>query len=240
MKTYLYTIVFRLLDGLASLFYPDHCVMCDRELNQQDKHFCFVCREDLHYTYFELYEGDDTYADQVFWGRLNIEGVYSMLYFEKGNTTQRLLHQIKYSQGRELGKYLGKMMGHKLKESGRFSSVTGVVPVPLHSKKEFQRGYNQSLAIVEGVCEVLGVPIADVLYRVTHDASQTRKSKEERYENVKGKFALKPNVSIDHQHLLIIDDVLTTGATLEFVSRALLDSSATVKVQIATLAIAYS
>lgn len=239
MKSHLYRVTSQLLEGLAALFYPEHCVICDKELNQQNNHFCFACRENLHYTYFELYE-DDTYADQLFWGRVYIERAYAMLYFEKGNSTQKLLHQIKYSQGRELGKYLGKMMGQKLKASGKFSSITGIVPVPLHSKKEFQRGYNQSLAIVEGVSEELGVPILDILYRRTHDESQTRKSKEERYENVKGKFALKPNVDIHNENLLVVDDVLTTGSTLEFVTKALLNSSHTARVQIATLAIAYS
>lgn len=238
MKTSLKTSTAELLDGLVSLFYPYHCVMCRTELSKQDEYFCFACREELHYTYFEKYE-DYTFADQVFWGRINIENVYSMLYFEKGNTTQNILHKIKYNEGREIGAYMGELMGEKMKGNEIFSQIDGIVPVPLHSKKEFKRGYNQSLAIAEGLSKSLGAPIVDILYRVSHDESQTRKSKEERHENVKGKFALKPGVSVDNQHYLIVDDVLTTGSTLEFVTRAVLNSSDAVKVSLATLAIAY-
>src|SRR5690554_7300292 len=135
---------------------------------------------------------------------------------------------------------MGKMIGERLKNHPKYTNIDALVPIPVHSKKEFSRGYNQSLLIAKGMSETLEIPIVDALYRKTHDESQTRKSKEERYRNVKGKFALKPNVDIHNENLLVVDDVLTTGSTLEFVTKALLNSSHTARVQIATLAIAYS
>lgn len=225
-------------DGLLALIYPYFCVICGKELNQHSDHFCFMCEQELHYTHFEKYE-EYTYADEVFWGRLNIESVYAMLYYEEGSSTRNILHHIKYKEGKELGFYMGEMMAHKLKTSERFKDIDALIPIPVHSKKEFSRGYNQSLLIVQGMQEVLGIPIVEALYRKTHDKSQTKKSKEERYRNVKGKFALKENGLQGCNHVLIVDDVLTTGSTLEFATRAIYESNTTVKVSLGTIAVAH-
>lgn len=225
------------LDGFLNLIYPEHCDICYRELTSQDKNICFICKADLHYTYFEKYK-ESTKAQEVFWGRLNLEDVYSLLYYEKGNSTQRILHHIKYRNGRNLGIFMGEIVGKKLLEIKSFQTVDAIVPIPLHSKKEFQRGYNQSLLIAQGVQKSFQVPIIDALYRTKNDESQTRKSKEERYENVKGKFALKEDKLKNNRHVLVVDDVLTTGATLEFASRAIMEEQKNIKVSIATIAIA--
>src|SRR5690554_2489887 len=191
------------LEGFFSLIYPEFCVICDKDLNNQAQHFCFDCEQNLQYTYFEKYT-DSSVADEIFWGRLNIENVYALLYYEQGNSTKEILHTIKYREGRELGLFMGKVIGRKLKEHPQFKTIDALVPIPVHSKKKFIRGYNQSLLIAEGISDVLEIPVVDVLYRKTHDQSQTRKSKDERYENVKGKFALRAN-SLDHfQHVMIV------------------------------------
>lgn len=223
-------------DGIYSLLYPCYCIICNKELNVQNEHFCFSCEHDLHFTFFEKYE-DYTLADEIFWGRLNIENVYSLLYFEDQNSTKEILHTIKYREGKDLGRQMGRMMGQRLKDHPKYKDIDALVPIPVHSKKEFSRGYNQSLLIAEGMSEILEIPILDALYRTTHDESQTKKSKEERYENVKGKFALKKEGLKSHRHVLIVDDVLTTGSTLEFASRAVM-SRGEVKVSLATVAVA--
>ncbi|WP_107038964.1 ComF family protein [Brumimicrobium mesophilum] len=225
-------------DGLMALIYPYFCVVCGEELNQKSEHFCFSCEEDLHFTYFEKYD-DYSIADQVFWGRLKIENVYSLLYYEGPTSTREILHDIKYNEGTDLAHFMGRMMGNRLKSHPKYADINAIVPIPIHSKKEFSRGYNQSLLIANGVSEELGIPVVDALQRKTHDESQTRKSKDERYQNVKGKFALKEKKLQDYNHILIVDDVLTTGSTLEFASRAIFEGGGNVKVSLGTLAVAH-
>jgi ComF family protein len=238
MKDRLIKMANQYFEGMMALVYPNFCVICAQELNQKSEHFCFLCEQDLHYTYFEKY-ADYSFADQVFWGRLQIENVYALLYYEEATSTRNILHHIKYNEGKELAYHMGKMMGRKLKESPRFLGIDALVPIPVHSKKEFSRGYNQSLLIAKGVSEELGIPVIEGLYRKTHDKSQTRKSKEERYKNVEGKFALKKNALGGCKQVLIVDDVLTTGSTLEFASRAVYEGGGNVKVSLGTVAVAH-
>ncbi|HTO37948.1 MAG TPA: phosphoribosyltransferase family protein [Brumimicrobium sp.] len=227
-----------LIHGFLTLFYPHTCLLCVRELNQQDEFMCFSCRSELHFTYFEKYE-EETVADEKFWGKYQIDNVYSLLYFEKGNSTQNILHQIKYKEGKGVGEYMGKLIGERIKDIEKYKSVDAIIPVPIHSKKKFSRGHNQSLIIAKGISQEMTINIADILKRVKNDASQTRKSKEERYENVKGKFAVKKNHTGPFNHVLIVDDVLTTGATLESVARTIRATFPNTKVSLATIAIAH-
>jgi ComF family protein len=238
MKNKLLKFTNQYLEGVMALIFPHFCVVCGHELNQKREHFCFLCEEDLHFTYFEKYP-DYTVADQVFWGRLKIENVYALLYYEEKTSTRKILHNIKYNEGKELAHFMGIMMAKKLKSNPKYADIEVLIPVPIHSKKKFSRGYNQSLLIAQGVSEELGIPILDVLYRKTHDKSQTRKSKDERYKNVKGKFALKKGALIGIKHVMIIDDVLTTGSTLEFASRAIYEGCGDVKVSLGTVAVAH-
>lgn len=238
LKQKFFKTLHQYFDGLVALIYPYFCVVCGDELNQHSEHFCFMCDQELHYTYFEKYEGD-TSAEQVFWGRLKIENVYALLYYEEGTSTRKILHHIKYNEGKELGRFMGRRMGEKLKDNPKFSTLDAVIPIPVHSKKEFLRGYNQSLLIAQGVSEAIGVPVVEALYRKAHDQSQTKKSKEERYKNVKGKFALKENGLKGCRHVLIVDDVLTTGSTLEFASRTIYEGVEDMKVSLGVLAMAH-
>ena len=238
MEVKLLNIAKQYSEGFIALFYPQFCVICNKELNGRQEHFCFLCEQDLHYTYFEKYT-ESSIADELFWGRLKIENVYSLLYYEKRNSTQKILHHIKYHEGKELGHFMGKQIGKKLKLSKKLSSIEALIPIPLHSKKQFLRGYNQSMVIAQGIHEELGIPIVNALYRKTNDESQTKKSKEERYENVKGRFAARPGLLDDYKHVMLVDDVLTTGSTLEFAARAVFDSSENIKLSIGTIAMAH-
>lgn len=237
MKNKLTKIANRYFEGIMALIYPHFCIVCGDELNQKSEHLCFICEQNLHFTYFEKYE-DYTFADQAFWGRLKIENVYSLLFYEDGASTKKILHHIKYNEGTELAHFMGKMMAKKLKTDPKYADIEVLIPIPIHSKKKFSRGYNQSLLIAQGVSEELGIPILDVLYRKTHDKSQTHKNKDERHENVKGKFALRKNALVGIKQALIIDDVLTTGSTLEFAARAVFEDNDKIKVSLGTVAVA--
>lgn len=238
MKQKVYSFFENYLDGLSSLVFPSFCINCKKELNKNRSHFCFLCEDKLNYTYFEKYK-DYSVADQVFWGRLKIENVYALLYYENNSSTKNILHNIKYNEGKDLGRHMGKMMGERLLNSDRFKDIEAIIPIPVHSKKEFSRGYNQSLMIAEGMAESMQLPIVEALYRKSHDKSQTQKNKEERYKNVKGKFAFHENSLNGLKHVMIVDDVLTTGSTLEFATRAIYESENTTKVSLGTIAMAH-
>lgn len=238
MKNRLPKLVGKYYEGLMALIFPHFCIICSNELNQKSENFCFDCEQDLHFTYFEKY-ADYSAADQIFWGRIKVENVYALLYYEEGSSTRKILHHIKYNEGKELAHFMGVMMGKKLKSNPKYADIEVLIPIPIHSKKKFSRGYNQSLLIAQGISEELDIPIVDVMYRKTHDKSQTRKNKDERYKNVKGKFALKKGALQGIKHVLIVDDVLTTGATLEFATRAIYEDGGHVKVSLGTLAVAH-
>ena len=147
------------------------------------------------------------------------------------------MHQLKYKGRKDAGIWLGKQMGISLNKCNRFNEIDIVVPVPLHPAKEFKRGYNQSLMICQGVEKTTGWVVSDVIARTVNTDSQTRKSKFERWQNVDGRFTIKPGADIRNLNALLVDDIVTTGATLEANARALLAGGAK-SVSIATIAVA--
>lgn len=224
--------------GFLSLVYPKECVACGEELHTQSKFLCIKCWDNLDYTFLENYK-EPSFADELFWGRVPIKYVFSLLYFEQGNISQKIVHHIKYKEGKDLGVFIGQLIGERMKCIEKFNTIDALVPIPLHPKKAFIRGYNQSELIVKGIHKVMEIPVVDALFRKTHDSSQTHKSKEERYQNVKEKFAAFPHCFTTQKHVAIVDDVLTTGATLEFASKALLYQYPNLSVSIITIAIAH-
>ena len=225
------------INGLLSLIYPRPCLICQCELPENQTHFCFQCIENLHYTDFEKYI-EPTSADELFWGRVKIQHVYSCLFFEKGNSTQQILHTIKYKEGKELGIYMGEMMGRKIKENDNYASIDALIPIPLHSKKGFIRGYNQSMVITQGLSNVLGIPIIDAVKRKSHHGSQTKKNRFERWDNVKSVFESDAEKLKDYKHVAIVDDVLTTGSTLEAAARSIKNVLPEQDISLLTVAIA--
>jgi ComF family protein len=225
------------INGLLSLIYPRPCLICQSELPENQNYFCFDCFEDLHFTDFEKYE-EATSADELFWGRVKIQHVYSCLFFEKGNSTQQILHAIKYKEGKELGIYMGELIGKRIKENKNYKSIDALIPVPLHSKKGFVRGYNQSMVIAQGLSNILEVPIIDAVKRKSHTVSQTKKNRFERWDNVKSVFVSEADKLKDYKHVAIVDDVLTTGSTLESAARSIKDVKPDQDVSLLTVAIA--
>lgn len=168
-------------------------------------------------------EGDP--VSQIFWGRVPVSGGISLFRFEKGSPYQSLIHDLKYRGNRKAGFYLGRLLGQALKRSV-FSKCDLVLPVPLHPRKLRQRGYNQSELIARAVSEITGIPMAgDIILRRTYKHSQTTMNRQERFENMEKAFSLgKSTLSLQEKKILIIDDIITTGATLEACSKLLLNN----------------
>jgi ComF family protein len=222
------------LADLFGLFFPNVCVACGRTLNRQEEILCTSCLYKLPKTGFHMHA--ENLVAETFWGRVELHSAASFLFFSKKGKVQKLMHVLKYKGRKEVGVYLGRLFGTDLKESPLFNTVEMIVPVPLHPKKQRKRGFNQSVMIARGIGEALGVPVSvDNLIRTAYTSSQTKKSRYDRWQNVKGVFSVQDPELFRNKHLLIVDDVLTTGATMEACVHPLLEIPGT-KVSVATLA----
>ena len=224
------------LDDLVALFYPRLCAGCNSSLVKGEDVLCLNCLADLPRTNYHLYFENPVF--QQFIGRVRIEYATSFCRFDKGGRLQHLLHQLKYKGNRAVGHKLGLIFGYDLIQNAIYSNIDAIMPVPLHPKKEKKRGFNQSVEICKGLSQAMGRPlILGNLVREIHTDSQTRKGRFERWENVSGIFSVKNGATLTGKHLLLVDDVVTTGATLEACCIPLLKIPG-VKVSIATLATA--
>jgi len=203
------------------LIYPEQCEACGNSLIKGENILCTNCLIDMPYTDYPLW--DDNPVAQIFWGRQEIEMATALFYFNKGSRYRKLLHKLKYKHKPEIGVFLGRELGVSIKGSEHFAKVEGIVPVPLHSSRIKTRGYNQSERIAKGLSEVTGWKIYNnLILRTKATETQTKKSKEERWKNVSGKFALNNPDIAKGKHLILVDDVVTTGATLEACAAELL------------------
>jgi len=226
----------RIMDDLLGLFYPELCVTCGERLISQEKYICMKCWFDLPVNNFHL-EPDNKVA-RLFWGRVQIENAASFFNYRKGSRYQKLIHFIKYKGLKELGYETGLKYGSVLADSEAFRKVDVIVPVPLHPRKQRKRGYNQSEWIARGLAESMEKPLsAGNLYRKMHTSTQTRKNRFERWQNVEGIFGVKNSGEFFGKHILLVDDVITTGSTLEASAFQLLKINDT-RVSIATLGFA--
>lgn len=224
------------LDELLELIYPSLCITCGERLVMQENYICLSCWLDLPAGHFET-ETDNKVA-RLFWGRVSVDKAVSWFQYRKGSRYQRLIHFIKYKGYKELGFEAGKRYGRILSDKNIFSDIDAIIPVPLHDRKLKTRGYNQSEWIAMGLADSLHKSlITDNLVRLIHTPTQTRKGRFERWQNVEGIFGLTTPLSIENKHILLVDDVVTTGSTLEACAMVLLKISG-VKLSIATLAYA--
>jgi len=223
-----------LFDDFISLFYPRLCAGCSTPLFKGEEVLCLKCLADLPKSNFHQYLNNPVY--QIFIGRMNIAMATSFCRFDKGGRLQHLLHQLKYKGNRQVGHKLGLLFGCDLIQNALYQDIDAIVPVPLHPRKEKKRGFNQSFEICKGLSEGMKKPIiAGNLMRVIHSSSQTRKNRFERWENVSGIFNVQNETILIDKHLLLVDDVVTTGATLEACCEPLLKIPG-VRVSIATIA----
>jgi ComF family protein len=177
-------------------------------------------------------------VEKFFWGRIPLESAYSQFYFSKEFLIQQLIHQLKYKGDTKIGFYLGEVMGKTLLSSSRFDSVDALIPLPLYPDREHKRGYNQAAVICDGMSAVMNIPVLNgAIIRQHATETQTRKQRTERWENVKDSFKVARENELTGKHLLLVDDVVTTGATLEACGNIILQTG-DVRLSIATLAYA--
>ena len=225
-------LVTEILEGFAGLFWPNVCVCCSTGLTRGEEYICSHCMYELPTTNFHR-EHDNPVA-QIFWGRATVEHATAGYYFRRGNRIQHLVHQVKYKGLKQMGTVLGREMGKSLRES-RFADVDLIAPVPLHQQKLRKRGYNQSEWIARGIANVMNKPLdVHTLVRRIFSSSQTQRKRFDRWENVDSGFELVNLETFAGRHVLLIDDVMTTGATLEACAHAVLSAPET-KVSVASL-----
>lgn len=224
------------LQDFISLFFPRVCMACGNTLYKHEHMICFSCQYHLPKTNFHLLE-DNPVARQ-FWGKINFSAAASCYYFNKGGKVQHLVHQLKYKGYKEVGSHIGTIYGHDLKNSPLFSTIDAIIPVPLHPRKEARRGYNQAEWFAIGLAESMQAELdVTTLLRVQASETQTRKTRFRRWENVKEIFQLMDAERQAGKHVLLVDDVITTGSTLEAAGHELMKIPG-VKVSVASIACA--
>ena len=226
----------RWLDDLLGLFYPNLCYACDRNLPPgQSDPVCLTCQYKLPQTDHHLHL-ENAFTERL-WGRLELHTAAAFFQFVKDGRAQRLLYHLKYNGKREVGLYMGKWYGSVLAEAQPFQGIEAIVPVPLHPRKEKIRGYNQAELFARGLSESMQCPVVHALKRVVFTQTQTRMTRAERQINVSQAFEPAPAVDLSGKHCLLVDDVVTTGATLEACGSQLLQHS-NLKLSMAAIAIA--
>lgn len=227
-------LFFRVKD-FFSLFYPGICHSCAGVLIAGERCICAHCWYGLPKTGF--HQDKENALTKLFWGRTNIETGTALFYYQKGGRVQHLIHQLKYKNKQDIGHYLGLRLGQYLAEAPAYQGIDCIVPVPLHAKRMRERGYNQSALLGKGLSEAMHIPMdTESLVRLTQTQTQTRKRRFTRWENVASVFELSPSHQLSHKHILLIDDVITTGSTIEACTQKLLSVEG-VKVWVATLGV---
>ena len=224
----------KILTDFFRIFYPELCANCDNQLTQNEEVLCTFCRHDLPLTNYADYS--ENKITKAFYGRIVIEKANSLLFYRKEGVTKKLIHELKYKGNEKIGVFFGNWLGEILKENNEFSDIDYIVPVPLHPKKMRQRGYNQVTKFGESLSYHLKKPFEEgILLRTSTSKTQTFKARFERFNNIDTKFLLNNKTIINNKHILLIDDVITTGATLEACAKEL-QKSAGVRISILTMA----
>lgn len=225
-----------LWSDFVSLFFPTLCYSCGERLFKNENSICTHCQYHLPKTYFHL--SNDNPVAKIFWGRINLAAAAAYFFFNKGGHVQQLIHQLKYKGAKHLAFDIGKLYGHELKDSSHFKDIDLIIPVPLHKKRQRTRGYNQSAYFAEGLSETMQTAMeTNILFRTSASETQTKKSRFTRWKNVERIFYTKNEQLIFNKHILLVDDVVTTGATLEACAQTLLKIEG-VKVSVAAIAFA--
>jgi len=218
---------------IIQIFFPLTCVICENTLAYREETVCVSCRAGLPITNFT--QESENQLEKNFYGRVLLEEATALLYYNVGNPTQKLLHQLKYKGREDVGVFLGNWLGEEISCSQRFKGIDGVVPVPLHPKKARLRGYNQVTEFGRCISGLLQVPfVENVLIRNVYKESQTKKDRIHRMlsDTI---FEVKDLSSLINKHVLLIDDVVTTGATLEACCQALYQIPG-IKISVAAMA----
>jgi len=223
-------------DDFLSLFFPRLCISCSNFLVRGEAIICTACLVSMARTDFHL-KRDNT-LEKTFWGRCTVERAAAFSVYNRGSRIRKIIHAMKYKGKKDIGTEMGKLYGLRLSESEFMNGIDLLIPVPLHPSRLRKRGYNQSEFIAKGLSEKTGVPVnLRLLVRSSGSSSQTKRGRYERWENVEGLFEVTDAEKISGKHLLLVDDVITTGSTMEACVNALHDA-AEVKVSVIALAAA--
>lgn len=226
-----------MITAITSLLFPKVCFACGDALKNKQTHICASCYQSIPRTNF--YNGSNNVLEKKFWGRVPIQRATAFLYFTPKGKVQRLIHHFKYHGQKEIGITLGEWAATELMDQDFFKSMDLVVPIPIHELKKKKRGFNQSDFIAEGINNKTGIKtISDNLEKRFNTDSQTKKSRFKRWENVKTTFAVKEPTTFEGKHILLVDDVITTGATIEACATELLKIP-NVKLSLLSIAMTY-
>lgn len=222
--------------SLLQLFFPQTCRGCGSDAVSGQQLLCIQCTQRLPITDFWRHSGNAT--EKMLAGRIPFLNAASHLFFTQHSLIQELMHQLKYNGCKEIGEYFGKKMGEAILTSGRFEGIDAIIPMPLHKHKLKKRRYNQATILSNGIASVLNCPVLpNIITRISASGSQTNKNRLERWENISGSFQLQDAAAVTGKHLLLVDDVITTGATLEACASVLLKAPDT-RISLCTLACA--
>lgn len=224
-----------ILSDIRDFFFPRICVCCGKLLFSQEEGLCVSCMSSLPLT--GIRNTPENEMERLFWGIFPIERATSLYYYARGGSVSKILHGMKYYGRKRLCGQMGRVIATELSNTGFFDGIDCIIPVPLHKSRLRDRGYNQSEMLAKGISELTSIPvITDALVRTHNNATQTHKSASERWENAEGLFKITRNAySLHSKHLLLVDDVLTTGATISSCIDAL-KTVESVKISIVTLA----
>lgn len=226
------------LQSAFRLLFPKRCAVCDATLQDGEEALCFRCNIGMPRTLYHLEK--DNEVEKMFWGKMPLERATSYMFYQKGGDYRRILHLLKYEGRKDLGYTMGRLMAMDVGRNGFFEGIDVIVPIPLHPSRQRERGYNQSECLAEGISAVTGIPVdTSSVRRCVHTQSQTKKSAYERWENVSGIFDAPDKDKLAGKHVLLVDDVLTTGATITACADALADVE-NIRLSVLTLAMARS
>jgi ComF family protein len=223
-----------LLNDLLWIIFPKLCASCSKALNSGEKEICTHCR--FHLPYTNTHKSADNVVIKRFWGKTNLTSAASFLYFREGEKVRHLIHQFKYHGRKNVGIVIGKMYGNELRSVESYKSADLIIPVPLHKSKRKKRGYNQSALFAEGLSATMNIPcdFNSLVRRIPTD-TQTKKRRYNRFENVDKIFELVDHDAVRGKHVILVDDVVTTGSTLTACAQELLKAEGT-RVSIVTIA----
>ena len=224
------------LDGFLHLLFPSNCLCCDGELLANENSICSVCMHELPFTTFELYQ-EPSELDELFWGRVPVYASFSLLFYEKTNVVKPILQALKYKGRSDVGIQFGQMIGEKLIQLKAFKDVQVLIPVPIHIKKRYVRGYNQTEVLANGLAKVWNVKVdTSLISKSAHTKSQTTFGRFMRWDNVKDQFYISDKLK-EYSSIAILDDVITTGATSESIMRSILEINPQIRISVISLAV---
>lgn len=223
-------------DDFVSLLFPRQCQACGEPLVRNERVICTSCLLDIPTTGYHLKR--DNPLEQSFYGRCYIEKAAAWTYYRQGGKAQTLVHQLKYRGVKPIGPFLGSLYGNIIRNTDFSRDLDCIIPVPLHHAKKLKRGFNQSSLIAEGLAEALDLPVCHgQLKRIRSSGTQTNRHRYDRWKNVEGIFSVTRPDELKDKHILLVDDVITTGSTIEACASVLLQISG-VKLTVAALATA--